>query len=375
MANPEHVEVVRQGAAAVKEWRKNTPIVSLDLSNADLSECDLADMNLSGARMMGTSLVATDGSHTLLALANLSKANLYGVKLAFANLMLVDFSQANLRRADLGGANLGSADFSSADLTEADLNGANLWGADFTNANLLAADLTSATLFGTDVSGANLDGVTMGCTSLGRCDLSRCVGLGTVLHRAPSSVSVDTLLSSLQGAGGSLTGALSTFFLGAGVPTKVLGLLPSILDEIQYCSCYIIYGTPDQPFAEKLRSDLLAGGVSCWVYCLDSSSENPIKMELADIKQDAEKFVFLCSHYSVAQSEFLYEVEDDVAEDPSKVVAVFVDDLGRQPNSISNGDGPSVIGRLMEGNYADFSDPAKYGEALERLLNGLRREK
>ena len=42
MADPEHVEVVMRGAAAIAEWRQENPGVVLDLSGARLAVADLA---------------------------------------------------------------------------------------------------------------------------------------------------------------------------------------------------------------------------------------------------------------------------------------------------------------------------------------------
>ena len=41
MANPKHVEIVTQGAAAIDAWRKKNRNVRLDLYGADLRETEL----------------------------------------------------------------------------------------------------------------------------------------------------------------------------------------------------------------------------------------------------------------------------------------------------------------------------------------------
>ena len=60
MANPEHVELVRQGAEAIAQWREENPNTWLDLSRANphrlylykanLSEAELGRANLSSLR-------------------------------------------------------------------------------------------------------------------------------------------------------------------------------------------------------------------------------------------------------------------------------------------------------------------------------------
>jgi uncharacterized protein YjbI with pentapeptide repeats len=78
MANPEHVEVVKQGAEAIGQWREKNPGVTLDLREADLREVNLHGADLDWANLDG---------------ADLRRIILSGAKLR----------QANLSRTDLGG--------------------------------------------------------------------------------------------------------------------------------------------------------------------------------------------------------------------------------------------------------------------------------
>ena len=43
IANPEHLEIVKQGTAAIARWRKEHPDVWLDLRSADLCGANLCD--------------------------------------------------------------------------------------------------------------------------------------------------------------------------------------------------------------------------------------------------------------------------------------------------------------------------------------------
>jgi uncharacterized protein YjbI with pentapeptide repeats len=106
MANPAHVELVRQGAEAIRRWLAENPDVKLDLSGANLSDADLRGANLQGANL----------------------------------------EEARLRRADLRNALLGHVSMGKADLGEANLRGANLGGATLRGANLSRTDLYHAHL-------------------------------------------------------------------------------------------------------------------------------------------------------------------------------------------------------------------------------------
>jgi hypothetical protein len=101
MANPEHIELVKQGAEAIGKWREEHPGVRLDLQKADLSEADLHE---------------------------------------------ADLQEADLSGADLHGADLHGTNLRGALLIEADLHRANLDGADLHRAWLIEANLTGASL-------------------------------------------------------------------------------------------------------------------------------------------------------------------------------------------------------------------------------------
>jgi uncharacterized protein YjbI with pentapeptide repeats len=103
MANPEHLERLRQGVAAWNAWREKHPNFQPDLTEANLAEADLRAC-YSGGRLRRV---------------NLSEANL---------------NRANLNRANLTGAVLGGTILNEAILNEAILIGANL-----TKANLSRA--------------------------------------------------------------------------------------------------------------------------------------------------------------------------------------------------------------------------------------------
>ncbi|MEM6432270.1 MAG: pentapeptide repeat-containing protein [Cyanobacteria bacterium P01_D01_bin.115] len=127
MVNEEQVALLKQGAEAWNQWRKDNPDAAIDLIGTDL-----IDVTLSGADLFGTNLRD----------ANLSDANLYEANLREANLREANLVGADLRNADLGGVIL-----NDANLFRANLSGANLSGANLSGANLMATDLSGANLF------------------------------------------------------------------------------------------------------------------------------------------------------------------------------------------------------------------------------------
>ena len=136
MANPEHLEILKQGVEVWNRWREENRKTPPDLSGADLSGADLKGADLSGADFT---------------MADLSGANLSGADLAVANLLVADLSGANLGRANLLVANLG---------------------------------------------GANLSRTGLFHTAFGDTDLSDCMGLEAVRHRGASHLDPGTVLLS-----------------------------------------------------------------------------------------------------------------------------------------------------------------------------------
>lgn len=322
MANPEHVEVVRKGKDAIEEWRRANPGVKLDLGIADLPGAELGGADLSLAGLVGASLWA----------ATLSSASLSGATLILANLTLANLTLANLH----------------------------------------GADLALATLNTTDLEGVDLSQARLGFTSLGNLDLSQVKGLAEVHHVAASCVAIDTLMRSFRGAGNTLTPDLQTFFRGAGVPPELLDALPGIVADVKYYTCFISYGHPDVAFATKLRQDLEARGVSCWLYDMDATVGEPTWREIGNMRREADKMVVLCSGEALIRPGVLKEIEEQKDEDPDKVLPISLDNLWKEPGFKVMRDSRDLKPFLLDRNYADFAN-LPYDDALERLLTGLRR--
>ncbi|NEQ50782.1 MAG: hypothetical protein F6K11_11705 [Leptolyngbya sp. SIO3F4] len=214
MANPEHLELLKQGIEAWNQWRINNPAVQPDLSETVLSGADLYSANLSGANLSGAlldvaflrganlseanlyvaSLYSADLYSVDLQRANLSGANLSGVDLCEANLSEANLNVASLSRANLSGANLSGAVLCGVNLSGAVLRGANLSGANLSRANLSGLDLRGMNLSGANLSGLDLRGMNLSGVNLYGVDLSCASLIGVNLSRANLSGAV------LQGA-------------------------------------------------------------------------------------------------------------------------------------------------------------------------------
>lgn len=224
MANPEHVEILKQGVGAWNKWRKVHCDITPDLSNTSLDSRDFSNANLQAGDLRKSSFISTSLSRANLKDANLSQANLHNANLRAAdlcgaNLRNANLRSTNLREADLGGAdlrgsNLRGAILRSANLSNTDLSGvvlskANLIDIISINANLSRAQLNSALLRGTNLSGAILSGANLSRADLtngilSNADLSGANFNNTILSNAKLS---DANLSNVDMRGRDLQGA------------------------------------------------------------------------------------------------------------------------------------------------------------------------
>ena len=296
MANENHVEVVRQGAEAVRRWREQHRRERLDLAGADLIDADLIDANLTRADLTRADLTGAD-----LALADLALADLSGADLSGEDLTDADLTCANLTDADLTGADLTGADLTGADLTRADLTNANLTGAYLSNANLLGANLLN-----TDFSDCRLRS-----TILAAVDLSTAAKLATAQHTSGSEISTNTLSQTLRGCGGTFTPDLLHFFELAGISRTLLDYLPSILgaEPLKFYSCFISYNTDDEEFASGLEQELTRAGVKTWKWNLNALAGRDLRENIDRAIHSFDKMILVCSSSSLKSPAVEQEIE------------------------------------------------------------------
>jgi hypothetical protein len=200
MANPEHLDLLGEGAEVWNAWRAKEPKVKGNLSKANLSRANLVGANLTRANLHGANLTGAKLIKADLPFANLSEAklrgvkltdakiteaNLFGTNLTGANLSGADLFAASLFMAHLDGAKLIKARLASADLYGADLKGADLTGADLNRARLVLTDLSDATLTDCRIYGVSAWGVLLS-------EGTKQHGL-IITHRDEPAITVDDL--------------------------------------------------------------------------------------------------------------------------------------------------------------------------------------
>lgn len=350
MVNPEHEIIVKQGAKAIEKWRQEHSDEILDLSHAYLSDIELEKVDLSKADLRE---------------AWLSKSVFYEVKL----------SEANLSGAVIYRSLIVSSYLNEAELSNAKLFNCLILATDFSNANLRGTDLSFNSFFSCVFFKTIFDESLFNYTQVGRCDFSTAIGLENTKHESPSSIGIDALVSSYRGAGNRFTNELRKFFINTGIQRELMESLPRVISEIKYFSAFIGYGQPDIDFAERLVNDLKARGVSCWLYQLDYTPGESTWREIIQKRREFDKMIAVCSVSSLIRNGFLKELEEQLDEEPEKIIPISLDDVWKNEGfKVIRGE-RNLKPFLMEKNYADFEDwqinSEKYEESLKKLLKAL----
>jgi hypothetical protein len=253
MANPEHLNLLKQGVKEWNEWRDSHPNIKPDLSKADLSWVDLRVADLSRANF----------SRADLRYADLTRANLIRANLSHAHLLSANFDDARIDEANLSSAYLYSANLNLAKLSRANLSSANLQNANLSKAYLAQAVLNKAMFGG---------------TVLAFIDLSRVMGLGDIKHMAPSELSNHTIHLSqgmlpevfLRGCGLSDWEIESAKLHQPGLSNEEINdILYKIHDlrahqAIQINPLFISYSHADSLFVDKIEIYLSQYGIRFW---------------------------------------------------------------------------------------------------------------
>ena len=313
MANPEHLEILKQGVEVWNAWRRKRREV--------LPRPDLSFANFSGA-----------------------------------DLSFTDLLSANLISADLSGASLSFVNLSDATLIDANLSGADLFNANLSYARLRGADFTGARLAFTIFAANNLSNVK---------------GLETVTHDSPSSIGVDTLYRSagkipevfLRGCG------IPEPFI-VQIPALIAAMKP-----IQFYSCFISYSSKDQSFAERFHADLQSIGVRVWFAPHHMKIGAHIRPTIDDSIRVYDKLLLVLSKSSVNSQWVEQEVETALErERKEKRTVLFPIRLDDAVMRVEGG-WPALIRNTRNiGDFRQWKNHDSYQKAFDRLLRDLKAE-
>jgi uncharacterized protein YjbI with pentapeptide repeats len=361
MANEEQLAILKKGVAVWNQWREENPDAKIDTTDVNLSGVNLSGANLSGANLSGANL-----RRVRLVDANFIETNLTAADLLESNLGRANLKAANLRRTNLMGANLQMADLSQCDLGEAQLDGVKFDKAILTGTNFLKAEV--------------------GFTRFGNSDLSEAIGLDDVVHRAPSSIAIDTFAPSkgkipepfLRGCG--LSDAdieyskLSNPDLNNEAINKILYKIYDLRasQALQISPLFISYSHNDSTFVDKLESSLNEKGVRFWRDIHDMKSGR-IEEQIDRAMRLNPTVLLILSKVSLQSDWVEHEVRTArVLEKEMKrdvLCPVALDDSWKiSPWS------KRIMEQIMEYNILDFSewkDDTKFTGIFNRLIGGL----
>lgn len=194
MANPLHVQKLKEGVAAWNQWRKENPdtipdlskltvsrdtfqdtllwnhpsgqvnLMGLDLNHAKLHLVRLVGVNLREASLdradlLGATLIQADLQKAWLNRASLARSSLHQVKLRESQLEGAIFSNARLEQVDMERANLRNVSWGDARLITVRMTDAMGEHGAFVNCEILDSDLNGADLTYADMSEVRLKGV------------------------------------------------------------------------------------------------------------------------------------------------------------------------------------------------------------------------
>jgi hypothetical protein len=363
MANPEHVDVVKNGPGAVlawnRHWNAGNRTAVFDLRGADLRQADLTGADLQGADLTG---------------ANLEGANLLHADFSLAYVDNGD-ATARIENASLQGANLSKANLSSASFSGADLGAALLEGA-----LLIETLFHSCGLEGLVLTRARLE-----CTIFSDVDLSQVRGLDECIHQGPSIINGRTFALSrvlpkrfLRGCG------LSDWEIeGAKIydPTlsarQISDIQYRIFDlrvhsSIQVGGLFISYTHADGAFVDALEKRLDAKGIRFWRDIHQASAGKLDKIVDRAIRLNPTMVLVLSKN----------SCESDWVEDEARRARQLEKELGRDvlcPIALDDAWEDCKWSRPLRTqvekyhilNFKGWQEPAVLDRMVDRLVEGL----
>lgn len=324
MANPEHLEILKQGVKAWNEWRRKHKGVRPDLRYAYFFRADLTEADLTEADLFE---------------ANLLEANLVGAILNEASIVGAALSKANLREASLYYTNLSRA---------------LLGGTDFTFAYL-------------------------GATTFADNDLSKVKGLETVIHDAPSSIGVDTLYKS----GGKIP---EVFLRGCGIPDDFITFLPSLIgvqQAIQFYSCFISYSTRDEEFARRFYSRMRDEKLRVWFAPEEMKGGQKLYEQIERAIQLHDRLLLVLSESSMQSEWVMTEIqrarETEIKEGRRKLFPISIVEFDkikswRRFDADTGKDLAKEVREYFIPDFSNWKEHDAFEKAFDRLLRDLRAE-
>jgi hypothetical protein len=369
MADPEHLDILKQGVEVWNKWRSENPTVRPDLIGAELHEKVFSGANF---------------SNTLLRDTTFNRGNLQGADLNRAFLPFASFVNVNLKGADLSNVLAAGTYFSDSSLTDVRFDGADIQHADFGNADLSGAKFNRAQIintnfFGTILKDADFAEATIAYVSFNNTDLGVAQNLDSVQHVGPSSIGIDTIYKS--------HGKISEKFLRAcGVLEDFITHMPTLvaaIEPIQFYSCFISYSHKDEEFARRLYSRMRDEGLRVWYAPEEMKGGRKLHEQIFSAIQLHDKLLLVLSKNSLQSDWVMTEIrrarKAEREENRRKLFPIRLVDFEaiQQWECFDADSGKDLTVELREYFIPDFSnwkDHDAFENAFDRLLRDLKAE-
>ena len=340
MANPEHLDILKQGVEVWNEWREENPEIIIDLKGAKLSRTDLSGINFSKAQLRVAYLRASD-----LTNSNLTEADLKGAYLNRANLNRADFTKATLRGANLSECNLIQTNFNSA----------RLYFTNFTESSFESTNFLRSKLYK---------------TVFGLCNLSGCIGLESVRVKGSCIIDFQTLQESRN--------LSKSFLLKVGLPELYINSFPQFGKRKQdFFPVFLSHSKINKQFAEKLYEALIDKGIQVW---FDDKKLIPGDLLIGGISKGInlyDKMILVCSEASLnswwvkEELERILEKERSYQKRTSKsgslLIPITIDDY---IYSVNNEYSVTILKHKV-GDFREWQNEASFRRALVKLITAL----
>jgi uncharacterized protein YjbI with pentapeptide repeats len=346
MANAAHLKILRRGADAWNEWRREHEKIIPDLSGADLTGLSLPHLDLMDAKLTRTDLKEATLHYTNFSRAILHEANFRGASLCFSRFVRTTFGNARFRDADLSYVWIYRGEPEGADLGHALLGRA------------LFLDCV--------LSGVNFSRALLSGTVFANVDLSEARGLGQARFGGPFTIGIDTLIRS--------KGRIPAKFLrGAGLPD--IFIESAINQAITFDSCFISYSSENQTFAKRLHADLQSNGVRCWFAPENMRIGQKTRQAIDESIRAYDKLLLILSVHSVASDWVEHEVETALArEQEQKRTVLFPIRLDDAVMEIKAGWPAHIKNTRHIGDFRHWKHRDAYQKSFARLLKDLKSE-
>lgn len=370
MANPEHLDILKQGFKVWNTWREDNPTVQPDLSRASIPRIDLKDADLREANFYRASMPLADLKH-----ACLDGADFSGVHLGEAILTEASLVKANMRGSNATGIECYRANFTNAILERTNFVWSKMRGVVLNGANLKEAIFQYTELPDASFQGAHLEGAEfMRCVLTG-VNLSEATGLDFIKFSGPNAIDLETIR---------LSDVLPlTFLRGCGLPEPFITYLPSLKCAAQgnpllFYDCFISYAEVDDLFSERLYNDLQGASVRCWRWKEDATIGRPLMKEIDEAIQIYDKLIVICSGASLKSPAVNREIERALqkedehmrqGKDPDVLIPIRLDNYIF--DKWEHHRKADVIAKMI-GDFQKWEDPIHYKTAFKQFLEDLR---